>query len=353
MGTESVPKYLPKSTWRWSDRSEWTICHWILEILDIHHTNLNHAVPVHQKSDKVPYLSQWQMQRWIIIHAFAPVLLHHAYVQSTGYNLTPMQAFVVYSLALNLIVIRTLHAFRTIGHKTGFLDDNVQDRDGVPNLGVSKVVKSLATAALCRSFFIIFLSYRPTQAPMSLDLLWLPLEVGVYGITLDFWYYWYHRLMHEINFLWDFHRTHHFVKRPNPLLSLYTDAVQEAFDVSIIPLVTYFTMMLMGLRMGFYEWWTCQMFVSFTELAGHSGLRVHAETPNPFTFVLRWFHCELIIEDHDLHHRRGYRVSSNYGKQTRLWDTIFGTFGDRIECRHENVDWNSPLELPLFTVQGK
>lgn len=41
----------------------------------------------------------------------------------------------------------------------------------------------------------------------------------------------------------------------------------------------------------------------------------------------------------DLHHRLGWRKSYNYGKQTRIWDTIFGTKRDRMEVLRENIDW--------------
>ena len=36
------------------------------------------------------------------------------------------------------------------------------------------------------------------------------------------------------------------------------------------------------------------------------------------------------MEDHDLHHRFG-KSGRNYGKQTRIFDRIFGTIGERIE----------------------
>ncbi|RMZ86784.1 hypothetical protein DV736_g5990, partial [Chaetothyriales sp. CBS 134916] len=47
-----------------------------------------------------------------------------------------------------------------------------------------------------------------------------------------------------------------------------------------------------------------------------------------------------VIEDHDLHHRVGWKKSHNYGKQTRLWDRLFGTCTDRIECHYSNIDWS-------------
>jgi hypothetical protein len=32
---------------------------------------------------------------------------------------------------------------------------------------------------------------------------------------------------------------------------------------------------------------------------------VHATPPSTLSFALRWFDAELVIEDHDLHHRKG------------------------------------------------
>jgi sterol desaturase/sphingolipid hydroxylase (fatty acid hydroxylase superfamily) len=47
-----------------------------------------------------------------------------------------------------------------------------------------------------------------------------------------------------------------------------------------------------------------------------------------------------------LHHRKGYRKSGNYGKQTKLWDRLFGTEMPRIEC--ENVDFDHRVHMPFF-----
>lgn len=49
---------------------------------------------------------------------------------------------------------------------------------------------------------------------------------------------------------------------------------------------------------------------------------------------------ELCLEDHDLHHRQGWKKSGNYGKQTRMWDVIFGTCKPRIESQDQYIDWN-------------
>ncbi|KFH44810.1 Alkylglycerol monooxygenase-like protein [Hapsidospora chrysogenum ATCC 11550] len=348
MSTKPNPKDSMKSTWRSSDHSDWTIAHWFFEILRIHPWNLDEKIPVHEKTDKVPYLSELYEHRWVLVHAFIPIAIQHLVVTYTGRNFTPLQAFFFYSLAFKVIAIRELQVLRRTAHQVGFLDGDQHERDGVPDVGVGKTFRSLISTSTFRPVFTIFLSYRTAQAPRDMNWLWLPLEAGLYGIILDFWFYWYHRLMHEVPFLWRFHRTHHLTKHPNPLLTLYADLEQEFFDIAGVPLATYFSMKAMGMPMGFYEWWICHQYVVFAELAGHSGLRLHAVPPNPLSWVLRILGAELIIEDHDLHHRKGWKTAANYGKQTRLWDKIFGTCRDRIECGEDNIDWGESIKMPLL-----
>lgn len=348
MSAQRNPNDSIASTWRQKDRSEWNIVHWFYEIFRLHHVDLDKQVPVHPKTDKVPYLSDWHQHRWILAHAFAPILLHHLYCAYTGRNLATWQAVVFYSLAFKLNAIRELHLLRQMGEQTGFLDGDVHERDGVPDASVFKVFRSLVSTSTIRPVFTVFLAYQVNKAPASMQLYLLPLETGLYAIILDFWFYWYHRLMHCVEGLWQYHRTHHLTKHPNPLLTLYADTEQEIFDIAGIPLLAYFTMKLMGFPMGFYEWWVCHQYIVWAELAGHSGLRMAATPPNPFNWMLRMFSAELIIEDHDLHHRKGWKTSANYGKQTRLWDRIFGTCRDRVECYHENIEWNTQVTMPIF-----
>lgn len=345
---ERNPKDSMKSTWRHQARSEWTLAHWFYEVLGIHPEHLDTEVPKFEKEDPVPYVPDWSMHRWVLTHAIVPILLQHAYVQYTGHNLGAVAAFFLYSISFNAIAIHELWVLRRLGHIHGFLDGDKHARDGVPDVGVAKVVRSLVSTSTSRPMFTVMLAYRQAQTPSTINFPWLFLEIGLYGIILDFWFYWYHRLMHDVGFLWKYHRTHHLTKHPNPLLTLYADLEQEFFDIAGIPLMTYFSMKAMGMPMGFYEWWICHQYVVYAELAGHSGLRVHATPPNTLSWLLKFFNAELVIEDHDLHHRKGWKSSYNYGKQTRLWDRIFGTCCDRIESVPENVDYVNLSPMPLY-----
>jgi sterol desaturase/sphingolipid hydroxylase (fatty acid hydroxylase superfamily) len=115
--------------------------------------------------------------------------------------------------------------------------------------------------------------------------------------------------MHDVDWLWQYHRTHHLTKHPNPLLTLYADTEQEIMDIAGIPLLTWITMRVMGMPMGFYEFWICYMYVVYSELFGHSGVRVLASPPSTLTWLLRATGTELVVEDHDLHHRKGMHAS--------------------------------------------
>ncbi|CAI7674078.1 unnamed protein product [Penicillium pancosmium] len=235
--------------------------------------------------------------------------------------------------AFNTTSINQIHVLRRLGQINGFLDGDKHNRDAAPDVGVSKVVASLTKTTDSRLVLSIWLTYNRNMLPSQMNWAWLPLEIGLYGILLDFCFYWYHRLMHD---------------HPSPLLTAYTGYEQEFFDMVGIPMMTYFSLRLMGLPTGFCEWWICHQSIAFVEVFGHSGLRVHLGAISTMSWLLQILDCDIVIEDHDLHHRKGWRKSHNYGKQTRLWDRIFGTCHERIECAEANIDWNDRLTMPFF-----
>ncbi|RAH49963.1 uncharacterized protein BO95DRAFT_511343 [Aspergillus brunneoviolaceus CBS 621.78] len=69
---------------------------WILERVNRYLTNLDRNVPIHSKDDKVPYVADIQLHRWILVHAGVPLLIHQLYASATGNNLSPIAAFVFY-----------------------------------------------------------------------------------------------------------------------------------------------------------------------------------------------------------------------------------------------------------------
>lgn len=350
----SKPRDSLKSTWP-LDRSQWTLSHRIIHTVNAYPLLPGTQPPVHAKTDSVPYLVEWTNHAWVLAHAAVPLLLHQAFLALThSRSLPPAALLPLYFMAFNWSVVRQIRSTARLGLRIGYLDGDVHARDDVPDVGVEKVVASLWKTTGSRMAAALWLTYDGT-APLAAvsDLRWwakLWLQIGLYGIVLDFWFYTYHRAMHDVPALWRFHRTHHLTKHPNALLTAYADHGQEVLDMLGVPLATWATFWACGAPLGFYEWWVCHQYVTFTEVLGHSGLRVFATPPSTLTWALRLVDAELSIEDHDLHHRTGWRSSHNYGKQTRLWDRVFGTCHERVECRGENVDWGAGVHLPVLCL---
>ncbi|ATY65943.1 Fatty acid hydroxylase [Cordyceps militaris] len=347
-GNVKLNKDSMRSTWRAWDKSQHRFAHQALTRADVFHNDLHRAIPVHAKTDPVPYLPQWAMQRWIVTHAAGPLLLHQLFVSATGANIGRLGALAAYYVSSRWFMTRLLRNMREMGHRYGHLDGDVHARDEVPDNGVGKTLLSVVLASVVRAVMFNVLTWDNDVAPGDARWLWMPLIIGVYGIVLDFWFYWYHRLMHDSASLWQFHRTHHLTKHPVALLTLYADGVQEVGDIVVIPLLAFLTLKATGVSLNFYEWYACNIYLNFAESLGHSGLRIMAYVPNPLTPVLKLFGAELAIEDHDLHHRRGWKSSFNYGKQTRLWDRVFGTCTARVECLPDNIDYKNQATMPWF-----
>lgn len=338
-----------KSTWRRGNRDEWTIFHRLYEVLGIHPTEADKIVPPHSKEDSVPYLSHWQLHRWLLFHALIPLAIHHAYVSYIGGEMGPTAVFLFYTTSFILICIDEVHLLRDLIHTYGVFDGDKYQRDDVPDNAVRTLLGSFALVIISR-MMVVFLSYNIDQTPGSMNWRRFPLELGVYSVIYDFWFYWFHRLFHEVDGLWQYHRTHHLAKHPNMLLTAYINIEDLFVNIFLVPPLAWGSLSLIGLPMGFYEWWICTVYITFTEMFGHSGLRVYASSPSPFTWLLRYLDAELIIEDHDLHHRDGWMKSYNYGKHTRLWDRIFGTCYDRVECLESNIDYGNKVILPLVSM---
>lgn len=343
-----------KSTWPLSNKADWNFSQQIIHVLNAYPIKPGKEVPVHAKTDKLPYLAQWQSHLWIMLHALAPVAVHQSLLSVTHeQGLHPIIVFLLYFATFSWTVVRQVKAAQKLGHEYGFLDGDVHERDGIPDIGVDKVVSALYKTTGSRIFMATHISYKVSQSPLSVmsDPYWwamLWLQIGLYGVVLDFWFYVYHRAMHDVDFLWKYHRTHHLTKHPNTLLSAFADHEQEFFDMVVIPFMTWGTFHVLGIPLGFYDWWICHQYITFTEVLGHSGLRIYGMPPSTFSWILTLVGAELVIEDHDLHHRKGYRKSHNYGKQTRVWDCLFGTCHERIEATKENINWDETVYFPIF-----
>lgn len=339
--------------WQSKDRSTWNSYHKFISYINISPIIPGKPLPVFAKTTKMPVMRQWSQHAFIVILAAIPLLLHQAWVSWTGRPLGRFGIFMLYNTAYTLIAIREVRMLRKLTYIWGCLDGDEHDRDGIPNEGAGKIVGEMHKTAGFRLLMATFVAYDPAVSPLAFfseATSWPPflLKLSLYGVILDFFFYTYHRACHEVPSLWKYHRTHHLNKHPTAVHSGFADDEQEIIEIIIVPLLTFATLWAVGLKLNFYEWWMCFEYVTYSEIFGHSGLRVYGTVPSPITPLLQRLDMELLLEDHDLHHRRGWKKSFNYGKQTRVWDRIFGTCTDRIEAKAENVDFSQSVTMPFY-----
>ena len=280
---------------------------------------------------KVPVYREWDQMFRLSPFITAPIVLRWALMRFAGVTIPGLAMYGIL-VAWNLVTFESyLHILRGLAQKYGYLDGEAE-RDSIPAGLTWKLLQEILHGVVARPLVVVALTYD-RSAPVHISW-WLPLQLCAFSLIMDFMYYWVHRLTHESDTLWYLHRRHHTTKHPSAYLLGFADEPQEMFDLVASPI---FAQMVFPLNFeSFYIW--MQLLIT-TEIMGHSGLRIHLPACMSGMF-LRPFGCELVLEDHDLHHRFGWRDSANYGKSTRMWDVWFGTVLPRIECRPENIDWS-------------
>lgn len=130
-------------------------------------------------------------------------------------------------------------------------------------------------------------------------------------LATDFVWYWYHRLGHEINFLWAAHIVHHQSEEFNFTAAARITTIQAIFRNvfwCVLPLVGFHPNMIITILLahGAYS------FFTHTQLIGKLG----------------WLENVLITPSlHGVHHASDEKyLDKNYGDVFVFWDKIFGTF---------------------------
>ena len=173
---------------------------------------------------------------------------------------------------------------------------------------INKVTGFFFVFATLGIYVAVYDTYRLTEWSMSSVPLWL-----LALLAYDFFYYWAHRMSHEVNIFWASHVVHHSSEYYNlstalrqtstgPLLSWVFFLPMAVMGVPPVMLVT------VGLIDLLYQYWV------HTELIGRMGVldRILVTPSN-----------------HRVHHgQNDYCIDKNYGGILVLWDRLFGTFED-------------------------
>ncbi len=158
-------------------------------------------------------------------------------------------------------------------------------------------------------------------------LLWL---LAIFG--WDFFYYWYHRLSHEISVLWAAHAVHHQSEDYN-----LSTALRQTSSGFLLGWIFYVPLFLIGFPLEvllvanavslIYQFW------------------VHTQVVRRLGVLDRIF---VTPSNHRVHHAQNEAyIDKNYGGILILWDRLFGTFQDELDeepvvfgVRKPLANWN-------------
>ena len=226
------------------------------------------------------------------------------------------------------------------------------------------------------AFIISPLIIRPAIAYFSLQLLpeifphiknifsWVPFWWGfaIIAIADDLTQYWYHRLHHEIPWLWRFHRTHHSASYMGMAMASRQNVIYTIFFSQI-----YLTAALVYLGLGIPAIAVRAIKSTITTLA-HSSIPwdkpfYKYKALHPIAWVL-----ERLISTPATHHAHHAATTDdgvghykgNFGNMFFLWDVIFGTalisrqYPKAYGISHyEGDSWYSQLAWPIFKSKVK
>lgn len=174
------------------------------------------------------------------------------------------------------------------------------------------------------------LTFLPAVIPQYKNILsWVPFWWGFFILCIadDLTQYWYHRLHHEVEWLWRFHRTHHSA----PYMGMAMAGRQNFIYTLLFPQL-YVTVTLTFLGLGLPALFVRGIKGLITTMA-HSSIK----WDKPL-YAIKWLHpIAWVLErtislpaTHHAHHAAHERdgvghYHGNYGNMFFLWDVIFGT----------------------------
>lgn len=180
--------------------------------------------------------------------------------------------------------------------------------DSVANVScgmMERIFDFFLSVLILFGFHFIWANYAPYQIPTNI-VTWL-----IALVVFDCIAYWFHRLSHEINFLWAAHIVHH---------------QSEELNLTTVFRASFFAVIF---RAFFFVWMALAGFDAFTIATctitlGVFQLFTHSRVIGKLGFV-EWF--LTTPSHHRVHHARNDKyMDHNYSHIFIIWDRMFGTF---------------------------
>jgi alkylglycerol monooxygenase len=148
-------------------------------------------------------------------------------------------------------------------------------------------------------------------------------------LAVDFMYYWFHRLSHEVNFLWGSHVTHHSSEQFNLAVSFRGGSFQRVFEYAF-----YLPLAFLGVNWIMFLF--CHRVLKLYQFWVHT-----AAVPElgPIEYVM------VTPSNHRVHHGRNPQyIDKNHGGIFIIWDRMFGSY----EPEREKINYGITNQLKSF-----
>jgi sterol desaturase/sphingolipid hydroxylase (fatty acid hydroxylase superfamily) len=186
--------------------------------------------------------------------------------------------------------------------------------DSVADIGtglVQQLLDVFARTALFAGYVFVYERHRVATLDAGSAWVWAACFLGV-----DFLYYWFHRMSHEVNLFWAAHVVHHQSEEFNLAVALRQGALQGWFSwIFYLPLAALGFPPLVFLAVNAAN--TLYQFWIHTRAIGRLG---------PLEWVLN------TPSNHRVHHGRNPKyIDRNHGGTLIVWDRLFGTYQEEEE----------------------
>ncbi|MBL8911104.1 MAG: sterol desaturase family protein [Archangium sp.] len=185
------------------------------------------------------------------------------------------------------------------------------DAMGDMGCGIAQQLTSLflATGAMTAAY-----TWLAQYKLWTIPTVWLPWVVAVLGV--EFLYYWWHRLSHEVNILWAAHVVHHHSEDYNLAVAL-----RQSVTTWATTLIFYLPLALLGVPV-----------FHFAVVLGLSTLYqfwIHTELIPPLGWFEKIFNTPAL---HRVHHAINQRyLDKNHAATFSVFDRMFGTYEPETE----------------------
>jgi alkylglycerol monooxygenase len=198
----------------------------------------------------------------------------------------------------------------SLARKKGFyrLNDSINDL----SLGIGEQVTEVFIRAMFLAVYVyLYTNYRVLEISLNSAVAWV-----ICFIAVDFCYYWFHRLSHEVSIIWGSHVPHHQSEEYNLTVALRQGTFERCFST-----LFYFPLAVIGFPPVLY--------LVNVQLNTIYQFWVHTRAIGKLGFLEKIFNTP---SHHRVHHGKNpIYIDRNFGGVFIIWDKIFGSFQEEQE----------------------